>query len=88
MLEVFLSRSSSNICTFLNGHELSQGSTAVQPIVIAAGLGAEGSEMLSSVLAAAPPEQQKQILGERLYPLVGHHQVKIFSHIPFCFLFI
>ncbi|KAL2229353.1 polyadenylate-binding protein 7 [Sesamum indicum] len=52
----------------------SKDSSNHQPIVIAAGLGAEGSEMLSSVLAAAPPEQQKQILGERLYPLVGHHQ--------------
>ncbi|KAI4364233.1 hypothetical protein MLD38_020355 [Melastoma candidum] len=30
----------------------------------------QGMEMLSSMLAAASPEQQKQILGERLYPLV------------------
>ncbi|KAI4378696.1 hypothetical protein MLD38_016140 [Melastoma candidum] len=30
----------------------------------------QGTEMLSSMLAAASPEQQKQILGERLYPLV------------------
>ncbi|KAK4392127.1 Polyadenylate-binding protein 7 [Sesamum angolense] len=52
----------------------SKDSSNHQPIVIGAGPGAEGSEMLSSVLAAAPPEQQKQILGERLYPLVGHHQ--------------
>ncbi|KAK3010112.1 hypothetical protein RJ639_010711 [Escallonia herrerae] len=34
-----------------------------------AGSGPEGSEMLSSMLAAASPEEQKQILGERLYPL-------------------
>lgn len=40
--------------------------------------GAEGSDMLSSMLAAASPEQQKQILGERLYPLVSEHQVDIF----------
>ncbi|KAI3447525.1 hypothetical protein Pfo_004190 [Paulownia fortunei] len=52
----------------------SKDSSNQQPILIAAGLGAEGSEMLSSLLAAAPPEQQKHILGERLYPLVGHHQ--------------
>lgn len=32
--------------------------------------GSQGSEILSSMLAAASPEQQKQILGERLYPLV------------------
>ncbi|KAK6126290.1 hypothetical protein DH2020_039935 [Rehmannia glutinosa] len=55
-------------------HEINIGSTSVQPIVIAGGLGAEGSEMLSSLLAAAPPAQQKHILGDRLYPLVSHHQ--------------
>ncbi|KAF7818707.1 polyadenylate-binding protein 7-like [Senna tora] len=36
--------------------------------------GSQGSEMLHSMLAAATPEQQKQILGERLYPLV--HKLK------------
>lgn len=46
--------------------------------MISGGVGAEGSEMLSSLLAASPPEQQKHILGERLYPLVAHHQVKSF----------
>ncbi|GMI65796.1 poly(A) binding protein 7 [Hibiscus trionum] len=34
----------------------------------------QGSEMLSSMLPAASPEQQKTILGERLYPLVQKHQ--------------
>ncbi|KAL2514303.1 Polyadenylate-binding protein 7 [Forsythia ovata] len=55
-----------------NGHsrEMSKGS----PVPIADGSGAEGSEMLSSQLAAAPPEQQKQMLGERLYPLVSQHK--------------
>lgn len=33
-------------------------------------VGVQGSEMLHSMLAAATPEQQKQILGEQLYPLV------------------
>ncbi|CAI9783139.1 unnamed protein product [Fraxinus pennsylvanica] len=51
-------------------HEMSKGS----PVPIADGSGAEGSEMLSSQLAAAPPEQQKQMLGERLYPLVSQHK--------------
>ncbi|KAL2481321.1 Polyadenylate-binding protein 7 [Abeliophyllum distichum] len=50
--------------------EMSKGS----PVPIADGSGAEGSEMLSSQLAAAPPEQQKQMLGERLYPLVSQHK--------------
>ena len=35
----------------------------------------QGSEMLSSMPAAASLEQQKTILGERLYPLVQKHQV-------------
>ncbi|MBA0591472.1 hypothetical protein Gorai_020147 [Gossypium raimondii] len=35
----------------------------------------QGTEMLSSMLAAASPEQQKTILGERLYPLIQKHQV-------------
>ncbi|KAB2060092.1 hypothetical protein ES319_A11G353800v1 [Gossypium barbadense] len=34
----------------------------------------QGTEILSSMLAAASPEQQKTILGERLYPLVQKHQ--------------
>ncbi|XP_023764654.2 polyadenylate-binding protein 7 [Lactuca sativa] len=34
----------------------------------------EGAEMLSSMLAAASPEIQKQMLGERLYPLVNQHK--------------
>ncbi|CAA2970445.1 polyadenylate-binding 7 [Olea europaea subsp. europaea] len=45
-------------------NEMSKGS----PVPIA-----DGSEMLSSQLAAAPPDQQKQMLGERLYPLVSQH---------------
>nr|XP_025635032.1 polyadenylate-binding protein 7-like isoform X4 [Arachis hypogaea]XP_025663823.1 polyadenylate-binding protein 7-like isoform X4 [Arachis hypogaea] len=32
--------------------------------------GSQGSEMLHSMLATAVPEQQKQILGERLFPLI------------------
>ncbi|KAI4300383.1 hypothetical protein L6164_033769 [Bauhinia variegata] len=32
--------------------------------------GSQGSEMLHSMLAAAAPDKQKQILGEQLYPLV------------------
>ncbi|KAG8479872.1 hypothetical protein CXB51_029596 [Gossypium anomalum] len=34
----------------------------------------QGTEILSSMLAAASPEQQKTILGERLYPLIQKHQ--------------
>ncbi|KAK2655042.1 hypothetical protein Ddye_008094 [Dipteronia dyeriana] len=31
--------------------------------------------MLNGMLVAASPEQQKQILGEQLYPLVEKHQI-------------
>ncbi|PWA38487.1 polyadenylate-binding protein 7 [Artemisia annua] len=34
----------------------------------------DGSEMLSSMLSTASPEIQKQMLGERLYPLVYQHE--------------
>ena len=37
-------------------------------------------EMLSSMLAAASPEQQKQILGEQLYPLVHKQKVMLSPH--------
>lgn len=33
-----------------------------------------GVDSLSAFLAAAPPQQQKQILGERLYPLILNNQ--------------
>ncbi|KAL2509150.1 Polyadenylate-binding protein 7 [Forsythia ovata] len=49
-----------------HSHEINEGS--------AAETGSEGSEALSSMLAAAPPDQQKQILGEHLYPLVSQHK--------------
>ncbi|KAK8712018.1 hypothetical protein V6N13_147270 [Hibiscus sabdariffa] len=38
---------------------------------------AAGTEMLSSMLPAASPEQQKTILGERLYPLVQKQQPEL-----------
>eukprot|EP01018_Ginkgo_biloba_P021628 Gb_11804 [translate_table: standard] len=37
----------------------------------------QGAEMLSSTLAAASPQEQKQILGERLFPLVQQHQFEL-----------
>ena len=37
--------------------------------------GTEGLEMLSSRLAAASPDQQKQMLGDRLFPLVNQLKV-------------
>ncbi|XP_019186122.1 PREDICTED: polyadenylate-binding protein 7 isoform X1 [Ipomoea nil] len=52
-------------------HDMNKASTASTAVPIPDGSGAEGPEMLSSLLAAASPEQQKQILGERLYPLVS-----------------
>lgn len=37
----------------------------------------QASEVWSSVLAAATPQQQKQMLGERLFPLVQNHQFEL-----------
>lgn len=51
-------------------HEMSKGSGIPSAASNSVGTGSQGSEMLSSMLAAASPEQQKQILGEHLYPLV------------------
>ncbi|XP_041997681.1 polyadenylate-binding protein 7-like isoform X1 [Salvia splendens] len=59
----------------------SKDSNNQQPILMSSGVGGNGSEMLSSLLAAAPPEQQKHILGERLYPLVAHHQPELAAKI-------
>ncbi|KAI8567400.1 hypothetical protein RHMOL_Rhmol02G0119000 [Rhododendron molle] len=50
--------------------EMSKGSGISSSVTSSVGIGSEGSDMLSSKLSAAPPEQQKQIFGERLYPLV------------------
>ncbi|CAA2973664.1 polyadenylate-binding 7 [Olea europaea subsp. europaea] len=51
-----------------NGHsrEMNDESDAVTS--------SEGSDTLSSMLAAAPLDQQKQILGEHLFPLVSQHK--------------
>ncbi|KAI3978879.1 hypothetical protein MKX01_016054, partial [Papaver californicum] len=49
-------------------HEMNNGSAAFD----AGSHG--GSEMLSSMLAAASPQHQKQILGEYLFPLIQNLQ--------------
>lgn len=43
--------------------------------------GTEGLEMLSSRLAAASPAQQKQMLGDRLFPLVNQLKVLLLYYI-------
>eukprot|EP01023_Acetabularia_acetabulum_P050106 TRINITY_DN538_c0_g1_i11.p1 TRINITY_DN538_c0_g1~~TRINITY_DN538_c0_g1_i11.p1 ORF type:complete len:688 (-),score=120.58 TRINITY_DN538_c0_g1_i11:1031-3094(-) len=52
---------------------------SLQPVPSVAGTGQAGSsnttgQLTSSMLASAPAEQQKQILGERLFPLVSRLQ--------------
>ncbi|KAK9858458.1 hypothetical protein WJX84_004454 [Apatococcus fuscideae] len=37
----------------------------------------EGGDLTTAMLAAAPPEQQKQMLGERLFPLVSRRQPEL-----------
>lgn len=58
-------------------HDMSKGSEVQSAASNSIGTGSQGSEMLSSMLAAASPDQQKQILGEHLYPLVQKHKVTI-----------
>ncbi|KAE8664167.1 Polyadenylate-binding protein 7 [Hibiscus syriacus] len=54
--------------------ELNKGSDAAPGGSNSVSALTQGSEMLSSMLSAASPEQQKAILGERLYPLVLKRQ--------------
>ncbi|KAE8661167.1 Polyadenylate-binding protein 7 [Hibiscus syriacus] len=54
--------------------EVNKGSRVLQAASNSVAAVSQGSEMLSSMLAAASPEQQKTILGERLFPLVQKHQ--------------
>ncbi|KAL2934863.1 Embryonic polyadenylate-binding protein [Bienertia sinuspersici] len=44
-------------------------------------MSSDGPENLSTMLAAATPQQQKQILGERLYPLVHNHKPELAAKI-------
>ncbi|KAL0555410.1 hypothetical protein IC582_009355 [Cucumis melo] len=41
----------------------------------------QGSQILSSMLASSPPDQQKQILGEHLYPLVQKRKPELAAKI-------
>ncbi|KAI3432336.1 hypothetical protein D9Q98_003894 [Chlorella vulgaris] len=44
------------------------------PAAPTAAVPSEGGQLTAAMLAAAPPEQQKQLLGERLFPLVANVQ--------------
>ncbi|XP_059296546.1 polyadenylate-binding protein 7-like isoform X2 [Lycium ferocissimum] len=61
--------------------DMNKGSFVSNAGSAAVGSAAEGSEMLSTLLAAAAPEQQKQILGEHLYPLVSQHKPELAAKI-------
>ncbi|KDP29218.1 hypothetical protein JCGZ_16607 [Jatropha curcas] len=61
--------------------EVGKGSGVSSTVLNSLGPVSEGSEMLSSMLAAASPEEQKQILGERLYPLVQKHKPDLVAKI-------
>lgn len=55
--------------------ELNKGSGVSLGTFNSGGVMARKPDMLNGMLAAPSPEQQKQILGERLYPLVEKHKV-------------
>ncbi|GAB4833522.1 hypothetical protein Ancab_031766 [Ancistrocladus abbreviatus] len=62
-------------------HEVNKVSGVSSPSLSSDGTGSPGTENLSSMLAAATPQQQKQILGERLYPLVENHRPDLVAKI-------
>ncbi|KAL6133509.1 hypothetical protein ACLB2K_065744 [Fragaria x ananassa] len=62
--------------------DMNKGSGVSSTASNSLGGGSQGPDMLSSsMLAAATPEQQKQILGERLFPLVHKHKPDLASKI-------
>ncbi|KAI3472006.1 hypothetical protein Pfo_028694 [Paulownia fortunei] len=65
----------------MNGHPIPRGGVSTyashlqQPIhSLVSSKDSSNQQMLSSLLVAASPQKQKQILGERLYPLVDQHK--------------
>ncbi|XP_042516021.1 polyadenylate-binding protein 7-like [Macadamia integrifolia] len=67
-----------------NGHPHDMSNGSAVPLAAASnsvGSASQGSEMLSSMLAAATPQHQKQMLGERLYPLVKKHKYDLAAKI-------
>ena len=59
------------------------------PVPSAVVPGQEGGQLTTAMLAAADPEQQKQMLGERLFPLVSRLQPELAGKITgqlFCLL--
>ncbi|XP_042511837.1 polyadenylate-binding protein 7-like [Macadamia integrifolia] len=62
-------------------YEMNNGSAVSSAASNSVGGASQGSEMLSSMLAAATPQHQKQILGERLYPLVKKHKYDLAAKI-------
>ncbi|KAH7553627.1 hypothetical protein JRO89_XS12G0035600 [Xanthoceras sorbifolium] len=66
-----------------NGHtrEMNKASGVLSAASNSAGTVAQKWEMLNTTLASASPEQQKQILGEQLYPLVEKHQPDLVAKI-------
>ncbi|KAH9674927.1 polyadenylate-binding protein 7 [Citrus sinensis] len=61
--------------------ELNKGSGVSLGTFNSGGVMARKPDMLNGMLAAPSPEQQKQILGERLYPLVEKHKPDLVAKI-------
>ncbi|KAJ9184383.1 hypothetical protein P3X46_004114 [Hevea brasiliensis] len=61
--------------------EVGKGSGVLSAVPTSLSPVSQGSEMLNSMLAAASPEEQKQILGEQLYPLIKKHQPDLVAKI-------
>ncbi|GMH09882.1 hypothetical protein Nepgr_011723 [Nepenthes gracilis] len=68
-------------CTPDRWREVNKASGASSPSSSSDGTVSPGSKTLSGMLASATPQQQKQILGKHLYPLVHKHRPDLVAKI-------
>ncbi|XP_065856556.1 polyadenylate-binding protein 7 [Euphorbia lathyris] len=61
--------------------EVSKGSAVSSTGINSLGSVSQGSGVLNSMLSAATPDEQKQILGEQLYPLIQKHKPDLVAKI-------
>ncbi|TXG58386.1 hypothetical protein EZV62_016215 [Acer yangbiense] len=66
---------------YVSNGPTNKGSGEPSPSSNSVGTVAQKWEMLNGMLAAASPEQQKQMLGEQLYPLIEKHQPDLVAKI-------
>lgn len=63
----------------VRSREVNKGSAVSSTGTNSLGSVSQESEVLNNMLSAATPEEQKQILGEQLYPLIQKHKVTLIT---------